>query len=112
MIVPLALSLVGVPLAGILMIALVFCWWLGAASVGFLIGRRLLGLRGHEGSLTRAALLGGALLGGIVGIPVVGGVFLVLAGAAGAGAVLLGLIEGEFGSARAPEAAVGMMVYE
>jgi hypothetical protein len=111
-IVPLALSLVGVPLAGILAIALVFSWWLGASAVGFLLGRRLLGRLGYEGSLTRATLLGGALLGGMVGIPVVGGVFLVLAGAAGAGAVLLGLIEGEFGSARGPESAVGMMAYE
>src|SRR5207237_9185231 len=50
-IVPLALSLVGVPLAAILAMALVFCWWLGAASVGFLLGRRLLRLRGREGSL-------------------------------------------------------------
>jgi len=39
-------------------------------------------------------------------------VVLVLAGAAGAGAVLLALLEGEFGSARSPEATVGMMVYE
>ena len=52
------------------------------------------------------------MLGSIVGIPVVGGVVLVLAGAAGAGAVLLAVLEGEFGSARAPEATVGMMVYE
>ena len=71
---PLGLSLVGAPLAAILMIALVLCWWLGAASVGFLIGRRLLRLRGRDGSLTRAALTGGALLGAIVGIPVVGGI--------------------------------------
>jgi hypothetical protein len=112
LIVPLALSLVGAPLAAILAIALVLCWWLGAASVAFLIGRRLMRLRGREGSLTRAALIGGALLGSTVGVPVVGGVFLVLAGAAGAGAVLLALIEGEFGSARAPDATVGMMVYE
>jgi hypothetical protein len=112
LIVPLGLSLVGAPLAAIMLLALVLCWWLGAASVGFLIGRRLLRWRGREGSLTRAALTGGALLGSIVGIPVVGGVVLVLAGAAGAGAVLLALLEGEFGSARAPEATVGMMVCE
>ncbi|HEY3107167.1 MAG TPA: hypothetical protein VGL23_00330 [Chloroflexota bacterium] len=112
LILPLGLSLVGAPLAGILMIALVLCWWLGAASVGFLIGRRLLRLRGRDGSLTRAALTGGALLGALVGVPVVGGVVLVLAGAAGAGAVLLALLEGEFGSARSPEATLGMMVYE
>jgi hypothetical protein len=112
LIVPLGLSLVGAPLAGILAIALILCWWLGAASMGFLLGRRLLRLRGRDGSLTRAALTGGALLGSIVAIPVVGGVVLVLAGAVGAGAVLLALIEGEFGSARAPEATVGMMVYE
>jgi hypothetical protein len=111
-ILPLALSLVGVPLAGILAMALVFGWWLGAAAVGFLLGRRLLARFGTEGSLTRATLLGGALLGGMVGIPVVGGVFLVLAGAAGAGAVLLALIEGEFGSVRGPESTVGMMAYE
>jgi hypothetical protein len=101
-----------VPLAGILAIALVFSWWLGAAATGFLLGRRLLARLGSEGSLTRATLLGGALLGGMVGIPVVGGVFLVLAGAAGAGAVLLALIEGEFGSVRGPESTVGMMAYE
>jgi hypothetical protein len=112
LIVPLGLSLVGVPLAGILAIALILCWWLGAASAGFLLGRRLLALGGRDGSLTRASLIGGALLGAIVGIPVVGGVVLVLAGAAGAGAVLLALIEGEFGSARAPEATMGMMAYE
>lgn len=111
-IVPLALSLVGVPLAAVLALALVACWWLGAASVGFLIGRRLLALRGRESSLTRAALLGGGLLGAIVGIPVVGGLALVLAGAGGAGAVLLALIEGEFGSVRSHEATMGMMVYE
>jgi hypothetical protein len=111
-ILPLALSLVGVPLAAILVMALVFSWWLGASAVGFLLGRRLLARLGHDGSLTRATLLGGALLGGMVGIPVVGGVFLMLAGAAGAGAVLLALIEGEFGSVRGPESTVGMMAYE
>lgn len=112
LIVPLGLSLVGAPLAAILAIALVLCWWLGAASVGFLLGRRLLGRRGRESSLTRAALIGGAVLGAVVGVPVVGGVVLVLAGAAGAGAVLLVLIEGEFGSARGPEATMGMVAYE
>lgn len=111
-IVPLALSLVGVPLAGILAVALVLCWWLGAAAMGFLLGRRLLARLGMEGSLTRATLLGGALLGGLVGVPLVGGVFLVLVGAAGAGAVLLALIEGEFGSVRGPESTMGMMAYE
>jgi len=112
-IVPLALSLVGVPLAGILALALVLCWWLGAASAGFLIGRRLLRLRRRrESSLTRATLLGGALVGALVGIPVVGGIVLVLLGAAGAGAVLLALIEGEFGSLRGPESTMGMMAYD
>jgi hypothetical protein len=111
-IVPLALSLVGVPLAGILAMALVFSWWLGAAAVGCLVGRKLLKLAGREGSLTRATLLGGALLGAAVGVPVVGAVFLVVAGAAGAGAVLLALIEGEFGSLRGPESSVGLMAYD
>ena len=112
LIVPLALSLVGAPLAAILGVALVICWWIGAASFGFLVGRRLLRLVGREGSLTRAALRGGALLGALIGIPVVGGVFIVLFGAVGAGALLLALIEGEFGPARAPEATIGMVVYE
>jgi hypothetical protein len=35
-----------------------------------------------------------------------------VAGAAGAGAVLLALIEGEFGSVRGPESTMGMMAYE
>ena len=112
LIVPLALSLVGAPLAAILGVALVICWWIGAAAFGFLVGRRLLRLLGREGSLSRAALLGGALLGSLVGVPVVGGIFIVLFGAAGAGALLLALIEGEFGSARAPETTLGMVVYE
>lgn len=112
LIVPLGLSLVGAPLAAILAVALLLCWWLGAGSVGFLLGRRLLRWRGRESSLTRATLLGGALLGAAVGIPVVGVVLLILAGAAGAGAVLLALIEGEFGPARAPEATMGMVAYE
>jgi hypothetical protein len=112
LIVPLALSLVGAPLAAILGVALVICWWIGAASFGFLAGRRLLRLFGREGSLTRAALLGGGLLGSLLGVPVVGGVLIVLLGAAGAGALLLALIEGEFGPARAPEATIGMVVYE
>ena len=112
LIVPLALSLVGAPLAAILGVGLVICWWIGAASFGFLVGRLLLRLFGREGSLTRAALLGGALLGALLGVPVVGGLFIVLFGAAGAGALLLALIEGEFGSARAPEATIGMVVYE
>jgi hypothetical protein len=112
LIVPLALSLVGAPLAAILGVALVLCWWIGAASFGFLVGRRLLRLFGREGSMTRAALLGGGLLGALVGVPVVGGLFIVLFGAVGAGALLLALIEGEFGSARAPATTLGMVVYE
>ena len=112
LIVPLALSLVGAPLAGLLGIALALCWWIGAASFGFLAGRRLLRLLGRDGSLTRAALVGGGLLGSCVGLPVVGGIAIVLAGAIGAGALLLALIEGEFGSARAPETTIGMVAYE
>jgi hypothetical protein len=112
LIVPLALSLVGAPLAGLLGIALALCWWIGAASFGFLVGRRLLRPLGRDGSLTRAALVGGALLGSLVGLPLVGGVLIVLAGAVGAGALLLALIEGEFGSARAPETTIGMVAYE
>ncbi|HEY3082589.1 MAG TPA: hypothetical protein VGM69_22100 [Chloroflexota bacterium] len=112
LIVPLALSLVGAPLAGLLGIALALSWWIGAASFGFLAGRRLLRLLGRDGSLTRATLVGGALLGSFVGLPLVGGVAIVLAGAIGAGAFLLALIEGEFGSARAPEATIGMVAYE
>ncbi|HEV8636694.1 MAG TPA: hypothetical protein VG370_20935 [Chloroflexota bacterium] len=112
LIVPLALSLVGAPLAGLLGIGLALCWWIGAASFGFLVGRRLLRLLGRDGSLTRAALVGGALLGSFVGLPLIGGVAIVLAGAVGAGAVLLALIEGEFGSARAPETTIGMVAYE
>jgi hypothetical protein len=112
LIVPLALSLVGAPLAAILAVALVLSWWIGAASFGFLAGRRLLRLFGREGSLTRAALLGGGLLGSLLGVPVIGGVLIVLFGAAGAGALLLALIEGEFSPARASEATIGMVVYE
>ena len=111
-IVPLALSLVGAPLAILLGMALFICWWLGAASTGFLLGRWLLRLRKRDSSLTRATLLGGAVLGTLLGIPMIGGVALVLIGAVGAGAVLLSLIEGEFGSVRAPESTVGMMAYE
>ena len=111
-IVPLALSLVGAPLAVLLGMALFICWWLGAASTGFLLGRWLLRLRKRDSSLTRATLLGGAVLGTLLGIPMIGGVALVLIGAVGAGAVLLSLIEGEFGSVRAPESTVGMMAYE
>jgi hypothetical protein len=112
LIVPLALSLVGAPLAALLGFALALSWWIGAASFGFLAGRRLLRLLGRDGSLTRAALVGGALLGSLVGLPLVGGVAIVLAGAFGAGAFLLALIEGEFGSARAPETTIGMVAYE
>ncbi len=99
-VVPLGLSLVGVPLAGLLAVALTLAWWLGTAAVSLLLGRALLRLAGWDGSVIAAGVVGGAILGGSVGVPVIGAIAIVVGGSIGAGAVLLALVEGEFGSNR------------
>ncbi|TAK25503.1 MAG: hypothetical protein EPO26_03820 [Chloroflexota bacterium] len=109
LIVPLGLSLIGAPLAGLLALALALAWWLGSSAVSMLIGRWALRAIRRDGSMTRATLVGGALVGSLLGIPIAGGAVIVLCGAVGAGAVLVALIEGEFGNSHVP---LEMMVYD
>lgn len=106
LIIPLALSLVGLPLALFLALALFGAWIIGLATAGLILGRHLMGLWTDESSLLTATMLGLAAIGSLQALPVVGGLMIVLAGGLGAGALALGVTAGELGR---PTLAVGAL---
>jgi hypothetical protein len=91
--VPLLLSLVGLPLALLLLLAAFGLWVMGVAGAGLLIGHRLLVICGTADSLLRSTFLGLLVLVIVGLIPRYGLLVLLGLGCLGAGATVLSLVD-------------------
>ncbi len=91
--VPLLLSLVGLPLALLLLLAAFGLWVMGVAGAGLLIGHRLLVICGTADSLLRSTFLGLLVLVVVGLIPGYGLLVLLGLGCLGAGATVLSLVD-------------------
>jgi hypothetical protein len=91
--VPLLLSVVGLPLAMLLLLAALGLWLTGVAGAGLLIGHRLLAVCGAADSLLRSTFLGLLVLALLGLIPGFGLLVLVGLGCLGAGATVLSLVD-------------------
>lgn len=95
---PLAVSLVGLPLALLLVLGLGGLWLIGIVSSAARLGHRVLNLGGRPHSLLSATLTGLICLGLLPVLPVLGAVALLLAGCVGLGAALVAVWDREVGS--------------
>lgn len=92
LVVPLGLSLFGLPFAILLAIAAAAAWLLGLTAAALTAGRFLAHVRNHEAGLLWAVVSGMFLVALIGAIPWVGLLLVGLAGATGAGALALTMI--------------------
>ena len=90
---PLLLSVVGLPLALLLLLAALGLWLTGLAGAGLLIGQRVLVVCGTGDSLLRSTFLGLLVLTLLGLIPVVGLIVMLVLGCIGAGATVLSLVD-------------------
>jgi hypothetical protein len=97
-VVPLAVSLAGLPLAIVLALSLGGLWSIGVVSSAVRVGHRLLSLGRCPHSTLSATLAGLVCLGLLPALPVIGSVALLLAGCVGLGAALLALWDREAAS--------------
>lgn len=88
-VVPLAVSLAGLPLAVLLTLGLGALWLIGVVSSAVRLGHRLLTLGGRPHSLLSATLVGLVCLGLLPALPIFGSLALLLAGCVGLGAALV-----------------------
>lgn len=92
---PLMLSLVGLPLAILVGLGAVLIWLVGLTAAGFVIGQYLLGRRPEQSSLLRVLIVGLAPILLVLAVPVVGPLVVGAAGVLGAGARILSFVERE-----------------
>lgn len=104
-VIPLAVSLAGLPLAILLALGLGALWLIGVVSSAVRIGHRLLNLGGRPHSMLSATLAGLICLGLLPALPIVGSLALLLAGCVGLGAALVAVwdrdVAGDFAAAQA-----------
>ncbi|MGH2459917.1 MAG: hypothetical protein ACRDIY_13750 [Chloroflexota bacterium] len=92
---PLTLSLVGLPLAILLGFGAVLIWLVGLTAAGFLVGRRILGSRPEQTSFLRVLIVGLAPILLALAVPVLGPLLVGAAGIVGAGARIVSFVERE-----------------
>jgi hypothetical protein len=92
---PLTLSLVGVPLALALGGATFIVWLVGLDAAGLLVGRRLIRARRGRAAMFRVLIVGLAPMLLVLAIPVLGPIIVGAAGILGAGARMLSFVERE-----------------
>jgi hypothetical protein len=97
-VVPLAVSLAGLPLAALLALGLSGLWLIGVVSTAVRLGHRLLSIGHRPHSTLSAALAGLVCLGLLPALPVLGSVALLLAGCVGLGAAMLAVWDREAAS--------------
>lgn len=105
LIIPLGLSLFGLPFAALLAVAAAAAWLLGLTAAAVTTGRYLARLRRHEAGLLWAVVSGMFALAIAGAIPWMGSVVVGLVGATGAGSLALTMIARARPSARALDTA-------
>lgn len=94
-IVPLALSVAGLPIAVALLLVTSLAWAFGLVAVGVALGRRMLRPFGREHATLPAAVCGLGVLGVIAAIPIAGPVLIVAAGLLGGGAAVISALDAD-----------------
>ncbi len=92
---PLTLSLVGLPLALLLGFGAMLIWLIGLTAAGFLVGRRILGSRPEQTSFLRVLVVGLAPILLALAVPVLGPLAVAAVGIVGAGARIVSFVERE-----------------
>lgn len=92
---PLTLSLIGLPLAVLLSLGTVLTWLIGLTGVGFMLGRCLLGSRPEHTSYLRVLIVGLTPILLVLAVPVLGPLVVGVAGVLGAGARIVSFVERE-----------------
>lgn len=90
---PLILSLVGLPLALVLSAGAVVVWFVGLTASGLLLGRWALSDRPNRRSLTQEIVVGLAAILLLLAIPVLGPLLVGMAGLLGAGGRIVSFVE-------------------
>lgn len=90
---PLTLSLIGMPLAVLLSLAAVVVWLVGLTAAGFLVGRWLIGASAGQHHYLRIAVVGLAPILLSLAVPVLGPLFVGTVGFLGAGARMVSFVE-------------------
>ncbi|HLG52188.1 MAG TPA: hypothetical protein VKY56_11220 [Chloroflexota bacterium] len=93
--VPLMLSLEGLPIAVLLGLGAVLMWLVGLTGAGFVAGQRLLQGQPGPSSFLRVLIVGLAPLLFILAVPIIGPLVVGAAGILGAGARIVGFVERE-----------------
>jgi len=94
-IVPLALSVAGLPIAVALLFVTLLAWAFGLIAIGLALGRRLIRPFGFGHSTLLAAVCGLGLLGAVAAIPFLGPILICAAGLLGAGAAVISALDTE-----------------
>ncbi len=92
LVVPLGLSLFGLPFAVLIGIAALAAWLLGLTGVAVVLGTYLARIRRHEAGLLWAVVSGMFVLAVVGTIPWIGFVIVAFAGATGAGSLALSVV--------------------
>lgn len=112
-VIPLAVSLAGLPLAVLLLLGLGGLWLIGLVSSAVRLGHRLLVLGGRPHSLLSAALVGLVCLGLLPALPVFGSLALLIAGCVGLGGALVAVWDRDVvGDLAATQALTGLGISE
>ncbi len=92
---PLTLSLVGLPLAVLLSLGTVLTWLIGLTGIGFLLGQCLLGSQPEHTSYLRVLIVGLTPILLVLAVPVLGPLVVGAVGVLGAGARIVAFVERE-----------------
>ena len=92
LVIPLGLSLFGLPFALLLAIAAAAAWLLGLTAAAVITGKRLARLRQHDATLLWAVVSGMFFLAVAGAVPWIGVIIVGLAGTAGAGSLALTMV--------------------
>jgi hypothetical protein len=95
LVLPLTLSLVGLPLAAVLALGAFVVWLIGLGAAGYLVGRRLVAPAGRNLGFFRVLIVGLAPILLALAVPVIGPIFVGSVGALGAGARIVSFVERE-----------------
>jgi hypothetical protein len=92
---PLVLSLVGLPIALVLGLGALLVWLIGLAAAGYLVGRWLLGTAGAYHGFFRQLIPGLGVVLLLLAVPLIGPIFVATIGVLGAGARIVSFVERE-----------------
>ncbi|MCL4544492.1 MAG: polymer-forming cytoskeletal protein [Chloroflexi bacterium] len=92
-IVPLTLSVAGLPIALALLLVTLLSWAFGLVAIGVAVGRRILRPLGFSRSTLLAAVCGLGLMGVLAAVPLIGPVLIIGSGLWGAGAAVISALD-------------------